>query len=60
MDQYTTEKLKSIVGTKNFFDSKEDKLVYSYDGTPVYKQLPEAIVFPQDDEQISKIIKLAN
>jgi glycolate oxidase len=45
MDQYTTEKLKSIVGTKNFFDSKEDKLVYSYDGTPVYKQLPEAIVF---------------
>ena len=60
MDQYTTEKLKSIVGTKNFFDSKEDKLVYSYDGTPVYKQLHEAIVFPQDDEQISKIIKLAN
>jgi len=60
MDQYTTEKLKSIVGTKNFFDSKEDKLVYSYDGTPVYKQLPQAIVFPQDDEQISKIIKLAN
>lgn len=60
MDKHTSEKLKSIVGAKNFFDSKEDKLVYSYDGTPVYKQLPEAIVFPQDDEQISKILKLAN
>lgn len=53
-------KTKIDCGYKNFFDSKEDKLVYSYDGTPVYKQLPEAIVFPQDDEQISKIIKLAN
>ena len=60
MDQYTTEKLKSIVGAANFFDSKEDKLVYSYDGTPVYQQLPEAILFPQDAEQISNILKLAN
>jgi glycolate oxidase len=60
MDQYTAEKLKSIVGLKNYFDSKEDKLVYSYDGTPVYKQLPEAVLFPQDEEQISQIIKLAN
>lgn len=60
MDQYTAEKLKSIVGAPNFFDSKEDKLVYSYDGTPVYQQLPEAVLFPQDEEQISKILKLAN
>lgn len=60
MDQYTAEKLKSIVGAPNFFDSKEDKLVYSYDGTPVYQQLPEAVVFPQNEEQISQILKLAN
>ena len=60
MDQYTTEKLKSIVGAKNYFDSKEDKLVYSYDGTPIYQQPPEAVLFPQDSEQISKILKLAN
>ncbi len=60
MDQYTTEKLKSIVSSQNFFNSKEDKLVYSYDGTPVYQQLPEAVLFPQDEEQISQILKLAN
>ncbi|HEX9252933.1 MAG TPA: FAD-linked oxidase C-terminal domain-containing protein [Ignavibacteriaceae bacterium] len=60
MNQFTAEKLKSIVGAPNFFDSKEDKLVYSYDGTPVYQQLPEAVLFPQDEEQISKILKLAN
>ncbi len=60
MDQYTKEKIKSIVGSNNFFDSNEDKLVYSYDGTPIYQHLPEAVLFPQDDEQISKILKLAN
>ncbi|HCY78053.1 MAG TPA: glycolate oxidase subunit GlcD [Ignavibacteriales bacterium] len=60
MDQYTAEKLKSMVGAKNYFDSKEDKLVYSYDGTPIYQQLPEAVLFPQDEEQISQILKLAN
>jgi len=60
MNQNTAEKLKSIVGAKNFFDSKEDKLVYSYDGTPIYQQLPEAVLFPQDEEQISQILKLAN
>ena len=60
MDQYVLNKLKSIVGKENFFDSHEDKLVYSYDGTPVYRHLPEAVVFPKDDEQISQILKLAN
>lgn len=60
MYQHTKEELKSIVGPQNYFDSKEDKIVYSYDGTPIYQELPEAIVFPQDEEQISKILKLAN
>lgn len=60
MDQYIIEKLKTIVGTHNFFDSKEDKIVYSYDGTPVYRHMPEAVLFPEDAEQISKILKLAN
>ena len=54
------EKIKSIVGNNNFFDSEEDKRVYSFDATPVFEQKPEAVVFPDDEEQISKIVKLAN
>lgn len=60
MNSITKQELKTIVGEQNFLDSTEDKLVYSYDGTPIYRQLPEAVVFPQTEEQISKILKLAN
>ncbi len=54
------EKIKNIVGPKNFFDSEEDRLCYSFDATPVYQQLPEAVVFPESEEQISQILRLAN
>lgn len=60
METFIKDKLKQIVGTPNFFDSHEDKLCYSYDGTPIFQQLPEAIVFPESEEQISEIVKLAN
>src|SRR3989339_495371 len=54
------EKIKSIVGINNYTDREEDKLCYSYDATPIFQQLPEAIVFPENEEQISQIVKLAN
>jgi glycolate oxidase len=54
------EKIKKIVGATNFLDSPEDKLCYSFDGTPIFQQLPEAIIFPENDEQISEVVKLAN
>ncbi len=60
MENKTKSKLKEIVGRENFFDSNEDKLSYSFDATPLYHQLPEAVIFPDDEEQISKIVKLAN
>jgi glycolate oxidase len=53
-------KLKSLVGRDNYFDSPEQKLVYSFDGTPLLSQLPIAIVRPQSKDQISSIIHLAN
>lgn len=60
MESSLKEKIKKIVGALNFLDSQEDKLCYSFDATPVFQQLPEAIVFPENEEQISDIVKLAN
>ncbi len=53
-------KIESIVGSKNFSTTIEDKICYSYDATPLIKQYPEAIVFPTEVEQIAKILQLAN
>ncbi len=60
MNASTKEKMKEIVGRSNFTDAEEDRLCYSYDGTPIYNQMPEAVVFPESDEQISQVMKLAN
>ena len=60
MNKKIKSKLKEIVGQNNFFDSNEDKLTYSYDATPIFNELPEAVIFPENSDQISSIIKLAN
>jgi glycolate oxidase len=56
----TLQKLKSIVGQENFLDSPEDKIAYSYDGTPILQQLPHAILIPRTTQQISEVLQLAN
>ncbi len=60
MKQTTLNKLKEITGSKNYLDSHEDKICYSYDGTPLIETLPEAVLFPENEDQISKIMLLAN
>ncbi len=60
MNPSVKEKIRNIVGARNFSDSPEDKITYSYDATPELSQIPELIVFPQDEEQISQIVTLAN
>jgi glycolate oxidase len=60
MNPKILDKIKSIVGNDNYMDSPEDKIVYSYDGTPMVSQLPEAIVLPKNTDQISTLLKLAN
>jgi glycolate oxidase len=60
MDHNLKQKIKNIVRAENYYDSQEDKLCYSFDGTPIFQCLPEAVVFPENAEQISQIVKLAN
>ncbi|MDD9304271.1 MAG: FAD-binding protein [Desulfobacter sp.] len=50
--------LEKIVGTKHFYAGKEERLVYSYDATGT-SYLPDAVVFPQTEEQVSQILSLA-
>ncbi len=54
------KRLKDIFGGGNFLDSMEDRIAYSYDGTPLLSSLPDATVVPSSTEQISKLVRLAN
>ena len=60
MDERIKSVLKKIVGESKFLDSKEDRISYSYDGTPLQEQMPDAIIFPKDKEQLSEIVKICN
>lgn len=54
------EKLISIVTKENFDDSKIERLVYSYDATPNFQSMPDAIVSPRNTEEVSEILKICN
>ncbi len=53
-------RLKEIVGDKNVLTGQEDRIVYSYDGTPLLGNLPDATVFADSVEQVAEIVRLAN
>jgi glycolate oxidase len=54
------KEIQAIMGRENFLDSHEDRIAYSYDGTPLYRQLPDAVIVPQSLEHISQLLRLAN
>lgn len=60
MDVKIIRQLEEIVGRENVLTSIENRIAYSYDATPTFASLPDAIVIPQTPEQISRILKLAN
>ncbi|MFB3170291.1 glycolate oxidase subunit GlcD [Neobacillus sp. 179-C4.2 HS] len=54
------QKLITIVTEKNFDDSKIERLVYSYDATPNFQSMPDAVISPRNSEEISDILKICN
>ncbi len=53
-------RLRDIFGKANVLDSTEDRISYSYDGTPLLSALPELIAIPASVDQLSQLMKLAN
>ncbi len=58
--QLALDKIRTVFGSGAYLDSPEDRVAYSYDGTPLLKHLPDAIVIPRSVQQISDLLRLAN
>ena len=55
------KKIKNIVGEENIFTDKDELEKYSHDEMPIPKfYFPEVVVKPENTQQISKILVLAN
>ncbi|MCR8849789.1 glycolate oxidase subunit GlcD [Rossellomorea sp. SC111] len=50
----------SIVGEDNYRDTPAEKLVYSYDATPNYQSMPDAIIVPRSTGEVAAIVKICN
>ncbi len=58
MQDTQIETLQNIFGAENVLCEKEDRIVYSYDASPV-EIIPEAVIFATTTEQISELMKFA-
>jgi glycolate oxidase len=38
----------------------EDLITYSYDGTPMLREMPKVVVFPTSTEEVATILRLAS
>ena len=58
IDSEILKELSSIVGTTHFLSKKEDLENYASDATKV-SHMPDAVAFPANTEQISRILQMA-
>ncbi|MGX9291557.1 glycolate oxidase subunit GlcD [Bacillus sp. A015] len=58
LDSEFSNQLKKVVGASYVQDSKADRLTYSYDATPNFQHMPDAIVSPHTAEEVQQIVRL--
>ena len=58
LDAKIVVELRSICGTDGVLTDDADLLVYEFDAVTTHKAKPLAVVFPQNTEQVSKLVRL--
>ncbi|MEH7387857.1 FAD-binding protein, partial [Bacillus sp. JJ1521] len=60
IDAHAKQQFIKIVGPENYDDSNTGRLVYSYDATPQFQSMPDAVIAPRNKEEIANIVKVCN
>lgn len=60
VDVQIKEELIAVVGAENYDDSKAGRLVYSYDATPNFQSMPDAVISPRNTQEVSSILKICS
>lgn len=58
MKSSVKRELLDILGPQGFRDDPETLVTHSYDGTPMLQSLPEAVVYPENTQQVSDVMKV--
>ncbi|MFO7753428.1 MAG: FAD-linked oxidase C-terminal domain-containing protein [Desulfobacteraceae bacterium] len=59
LSEKTLDKIAGITGENHMTADREELLCYSYDAAGKSACLPDAVVFPADTDQVSRLMKLA-
>ncbi|ARU62356.1 glycolate oxidase subunit GlcD [Tumebacillus avium] len=60
MNNEIKRELSAIVGAGWMLDTPNELHVYSYDATPLYQAMPDAVVMPASVEETAAILQVAN
>ncbi len=60
LDRSVYEKLESVVDKEYVIKDKNELIVYECDGFALNKSTPEAVVFPENTEEVSEVVKILN
>jgi glycolate oxidase len=60
LKQHVIDKFISIVGAENVDVSNMGRLTYSYDATPQFQSMPDAVVSPRNTQEVAEILKVCN
>ncbi|PZE20546.1 FAD-binding oxidoreductase [Paenibacillus xerothermodurans] len=53
-------RLSAIVGDKYYLDTPNELYAHSYDATPIFQAMPDAVLLPATAQEVSAILQLAN
>lgn len=60
LDRRIREQLASIVGPEHVLDAPDELLAYSYDATPLFQAMPDAVVRPATRDEVAAVLKLCH